>query len=89
MQLKVEIGGFGNEEIDIEQTITDLDDAEKIGTKVGRSVRDFLRNVPMRRTGSRMTIYVHANWVEREPRMRAEPKPKRRRKKGEADGTDS
>lgn len=86
MQLKVEIGGFGQEEIDIEQTIADLDDAEKIGIRVGRAVRDFLRNVPMRRTGSRMTIFVHANWIEREPRAAAEDKPRRRRKKGADNG---
>lgn len=86
MQLKVEVVGFGQEEIDIEQTISDLNDAEKIGIKVGRAVRDFLRNVPMRRAHSRMNIVVTAAWYEGAPRAAKDGSTKRRRKKGDADG---
>jgi hypothetical protein len=86
MQLKVEVGGFGQEEIDIEQTIVDFDDSEKIGLRVGRAVRNFLRNVPIRRASSRMTIYVTAGWVEREPRAAANGAPKRKRKKAASNG---
>jgi hypothetical protein len=86
MQLKVHVWTPGRPGSVNGETISTLDDAEKIGTRAGRWVRDFLRNVPMRRAGARMQIFVDASWVEREPRANGEGKPRRRRKKGKSNG---
>jgi len=88
MQLKINVHGWGHEAIDIEHAITSLDDAEKIGVQVGRSVRDFLRNVPMRRNGSRMTVNVSAWWAEGEPRAPRNGKRKREKKASAADAAE-
>jgi hypothetical protein len=89
MQLKVTVNSWGEEGLDIEENITGFDDAEKIGTRVGRAVRDFLRHVPLTRNGARTHIDIRAEYVEREPRAPAAQAPKRRRKKAEANGAES
>lgn len=86
MQLKVEITSWGEEGLDINETISSFEDAEKIGTRVGRAVRDFLRHVPMTKNGARTQIRIDAAFTEREPRASADGQPKRRRKKANADG---
>jgi hypothetical protein len=74
VQLKVTVHSWGEEGLDIEQTLSSFEDAEKIGVQVGRAVRDFLRHVPMTRNGAHTQIDVRAGYVEREPREPAKRK---------------
>ena len=87
MQLKVSVTSWGEEGLDLERIVSSFEDAEKIGTQVGRAVRDFLRHVPMTRSGAHTQIDVRASYVEREPRASAAsagaPVPRKRRKKAE------
>jgi hypothetical protein len=89
MQLKVSVTSWGEEGLEIEENITAFEDAEKIGVRVGRAVRDFLRHVPLTRNGAHTRIDVRAEYVEREPRAPAAQAPKRRRKKAESNGAES
>jgi hypothetical protein len=84
MKLTVHVLGYANEPIEVEQTISSLDAAEKIGTQVGRMVRDFLRNVPMRKQRSTAHITIHAGWAEAAERPQLERKRKAKPKREEA-----
>jgi len=89
MQLKVEIGSWCEDGLEIGEVITSFDDAEKIGARVGRAVRDFIRRTPMTRGGAHTRIDVVAYYTEREPRAPSAQAKKRRKKKAEADGAES
>lgn len=68
MELRVEVSGH-REDFERESFIVKgFDDAEKIGTKVGRAVRDWLRRVPVRKQGQRIRVEVNAGWTERASR---------------------
>jgi hypothetical protein len=86
MQLKVTVSSWGEEGLEIDETIGSFEDAEKIGTRVGRAVRDFLRHVPLTRNGAHTQFDVRAGYVEREPRAAADGAPKRKRKKAASHG---
>jgi hypothetical protein len=78
MKLHVDVFGYAGVPLEIERTIASLDDAEKIGVQVGRAVRDFVRNVPMRKQRQSAHVTIHAQWAEAEQR---EPKPRKRKAK--------
>jgi hypothetical protein len=88
MELKVKVSTNLYEGFELEQTIANFDDAEKIGLRVGRAVRDWLRNVPISRNGRLMRLEVGANWLDGDKPVPtaidgagAVMKPKRRRRK--------
>lgn len=89
MQLKVTLLLPGNhflEEDAPEFTITDFQDAEKIGLKAGRAIRDFIRNVPLRAGHHHERVAVDCVWEEQ---AAAEPKPRRRKKAKASNGSES
>jgi hypothetical protein len=88
MQLKVQVSTNVYEGFELEETLVSFDDAEKIGQKVGRAVRNWIREVPLTKNGRRMRIEVNAGWHEAAQRAAAEStengaaaKPARRRRK--------
>jgi len=89
VELKVEVSTNVFEGFELDHTITGFDDAEKIGQRVGRAVRDWLRSVPISKNGRRMRIEVDATWQEAGRVKIAEEKPKRKRKKGADNGARS
>ncbi len=66
MQLKVSYPALdGNGRVAVcNRTVTRFADIVIIGADVARSVRVWLRGVPMTSHESRLTIQVHATWVE-------------------------
>jgi len=84
MYLEVSVHLYGAQVAAESWTLTQLDQAEGIGAKVGRVVRDFVRTRPIRKGGTRLQLDVRATWHELEPRAESNGRPKRRRKKAEA-----
>lgn len=84
LHLRVECSWGDEEEAVIEQELTSFDEQEKIAVQIGRKVRDWLRQIPVRRQGDRQTIHLDAGWVE--GAQRAERKKKHAKKDDHADG---
>jgi hypothetical protein len=90
MRLEVSVHMYGAEVPAQSWTLTELDQAESIGMKVGRVVRDFVRTRPLRKGGTRLQLDVRTTWREDNHGKQAEPKPimtvsmpkGRRRKRG-------
>ena len=66
MELNVKVSTNVYEGFKLEESITGFDDAEKIGLRVGRAVRDWLRAVPISKSGRRMRLEVDAAWQDGE-----------------------
>lgn len=88
MKLEVSVHMYGAQVPAQSWTLTELDQAESIGMKVGRVVRDFVRTRPLRKGGTRLQLDVRTTWREDKHRVQAveEPidvkiTPKRRRRK--------
>lgn len=88
MVLEVSVHMYGAQVPAQSWTLTQLDQAEGIGAKVGRVVRDFVRTRPIRKGGTRLQLDVRATWrednhlAETEPAETGEERPlKRRRRK--------
>lgn len=88
MELNVKASTNVYEGLELEPRITGFDDAEKIGLRVGRAVRDWLRNVPISKSGRRMRIEIDASWSDGQKPVPAAidgagatMAPKRRRRK--------
>lgn len=87
MQLKVVLYKpyDGREDEDNEVfSVATFQDAEKIGLRAGRALRDFIRNVPMRPGVHRESVRVECTWeeaavVERAATTREDRKPRRKR----------
>lgn len=62
MKLEVKVSTNVYEGFELEESITGFDDAEKIGLRVGRAVRDWLRSVPISKNGRHMRLEVDAQW---------------------------
>lgn len=88
MELHVEVSTNVYEGFELDQAITGFDDAEKIGARVGRAVRDWLRAVPISKNGRRMRVEISAGWREAPQVKVQEHEPKRRRKKGKVNGAE-
>jgi len=78
MQLHVRMSSWGVDALDIDQVVHSFDDLDKIAAQVGRAVRKFLREVPVRKQRSRNVFDVTATWTE--AAERAERKKKRGKK---------
>jgi len=85
MQLKIVVTGLGGVEIAENQVIKTFDDLDKLALRVGRAVKRWVREVPLRKQGSSATITLKACWVERggekpetdSPPRRAGKRPRR------------
>lgn len=86
MQLNVKVSTNVYEGFELDQAITGFDDAEKIGQRVGRAVRDWLRAVPISKNGRRMRVDIDAGWAEVPSVTIEETKRSRRRRKGKPNG---
>jgi hypothetical protein len=93
MQLKIVVNGLGGE-IQENQVIKTFDDLDKLALRVGRAVKAWVRQTPMRKQGSHTELDVRAFWVERgggeaEPESAGSAPARRRRKgkRGHAGGT--
>jgi hypothetical protein len=90
MQLNVSVYRDGEKVTLSREVIAGFDDAEKIGMQVGRQVRDWLRERPVRQSGTRIRLDVHACWTNGplaapgEPIDEVEdqpPKPRKRKRR--------
>lgn len=94
MQLKIVVNGLGGVDISENQVIKTFDDLDKLALRVGRAVKAWVRQVPVRKQGSHATLDLRAAWVERgekaEPESAGSAPARRRRKgkRGHAGGTD-
>jgi hypothetical protein len=86
MRLEVSVHMYGAQVPAQSWTLTEFDQAEGIGAKVGRVVRDFVRTRPIRKGGTRLALDVRATWREDSPAAPATPATKRRRKKWRSNG---
>lgn len=65
MQLTVRLGGHGDEELSGSHVIRTFDDLDKFALRVGRAIKRWVRQVPLRKQGSSAQITLNAFWVER------------------------
>lgn len=65
MQLTVRLGGYGSQELSGSHVIRTFDDLDKLALRVGRAVKQWAREVPLRKQGSHAQIDLRAFWVER------------------------
>lgn len=87
MELHIKVSTNVYEGFELEESIAAVDDAEKIGQRVGRAVRDWIREVPITNSGRHLRLEVDARWhngakpavVERA--ATTNDKPARRRKR--------
>lgn len=86
MELHVKVSTNVYEGFELDQAITGFDDAEKIGLRVGRAVRDWLRAVPISKNGRRMRVEIDAGWAEIPSVAIKETKRSRRRRKAKSNG---
>jgi len=86
MQLRLEVDCSWDEDVRIEQTLTNFDEQEKIAVQVGRAVRDWLRRIPVRRQGDRQHIYLNAAWVEGAERLPRKSKKTKKAAEEDSDG---
>lgn len=80
MQLHLEVGCSWEDDLAFEQVLTSFDEQEKMAIAIGRKVRDWLRQVPVRRQGDRAHIYLNASWDESAPRAASKTKKARKSK---------
>lgn len=88
MQLNVSLYRDGEKLTLSRDALIEFDDADKIGIQVGRAVRDWLRQRPVRASGTRTRFDVHAWWTMGDQHNPAaegvetvDHSPKRRRRK--------
>jgi hypothetical protein len=86
MQLLIQMSGYGDEELELEKVITSFDDQDRFALQVGRAVKRFIRNVPVRKQRSRLTINVDAYWTEAAPRAERKSKKGKKAAAEESDG---
>jgi hypothetical protein len=91
MQLVVYVGGLGENAGKTRWELNTFADQDKVAAQIARAVRNWIRVVPVRNSGSRLDLKVTAEWIEnvaRVPRDVAEdlvkrhmPRPKRKARK--------
>ena len=93
MQLIVHVRGLGENGAVTRWTLDTFADQEKVAAQIARAVRNWIRVVPVRNSGSRLDLTVTAEWLETKhptsetiaPPRETAPRPKRkpaRRKRG-------
>ncbi len=70
MQLRVEVSMWGDDEVNGNHTIASFDDIDKLAAQVGRAVKRWARQIPLRKAGARTEIRLDATWTEREAKAR-------------------
>lgn len=88
MQLIVHVFGLGSDEDAARFELDTFRDQEKVAARIARAVRNWIRVVPVRNSGSRLDLRVTAEWLETQARkvhaadidQDGELKPKRKRK---------
>ncbi len=88
MQLKVRLSDTqfhqGDDELENEFEIGQFSDADKIGARFARLIRNFIRETPVRASRHRTRFMVECWWEENETAAPAPagdaPRPKRKRK---------
>lgn len=82
MQLNVIVGDNANDCEPIELVVLEFDDLDKIAAKVARSVKAFLRSVPVRKALSRRVFYVTAQYTEASAATPAKKRKRARKAEG-------
>ncbi len=88
MQLVVTVAGFDDEDEAPEFELNTFADQDKVAARIARAVRNWIRVVPVRASGSRLNLAVTASWVEASPNHThtkaaadaGAPAPKRKKK---------
>lgn len=65
MQLKIEVRGVSGVELGENLVVKTFDDLDKLGLRVARAVKAWLRNTPVRKQSSHAVLDLRAYWVER------------------------
>ena len=65
MQLKIDVEMWGEDEVEGSRVIRSFEELDKLAAQVGRAVKRWVRQVPLRKRGSRTQIGLTAQWVER------------------------
>ncbi len=66
MQLVVHLRGLGENAGVTRWTLDRFADQEKVAAQIARAVRNWIRVVPVRNSGSRLDLCVTAQWIEPE-----------------------
>jgi len=64
MQLVVHVNGLGDNAGVTRWELKTFADQEKVARQIARVVRDWIRVVPVRNSGSRLDLKVTAEWIE-------------------------
>ncbi len=67
MQLVVTVAGLDDENEPDEFQLNTFADQDKVAARIARAVRNWIRVVPVRASGSRLNLAVTAGWVEATP----------------------
>jgi len=86
MQLHLQVGFSDEDELVFDDVLASFDEQEKIGLRIGRAVRDWLRRIPHRRQPTRAHVYLDAVWTEADPRA---PRKGKKGKKAAAEDHDA
>ena len=88
MQLVVHVRGLGQDAGVLRCELNRFADQDKVAARIARAVRNWIRVVPVRHSGSRLDLTVTAEWIEPAKANThtnhdvdaAAPRPKRKRK---------
>jgi len=64
MQLVVQVAGLGDDEEEGRYELDTFADQDKVSARIARAVRNWIRVVPVRSSGSRLDLHITANWLE-------------------------
>lgn len=64
MQLIVHVLGLGSDDDALRFKLDTFADQEKVAARIARAVRNWIRVVPVRNSGSRLDLRVTAEWIE-------------------------
>jgi len=64
MELHVELSLPWQQDQEMDEVVDSLGDIDKIASRCGRAVRDYLRTVPVRAQGSMFNFSVRAQWKD-------------------------
>ncbi len=66
MQLRVTVTSFGLEGLELNHVVRSFEDQDAIAREVARAVKNWVRQVPVRKRGSHVTIDLRAEWTQRD-----------------------